>query len=307
MSLVSADPARDVVIAGIALQGLWESADDSADWSRLGQGAESAEITNRPSSIVYDPENPDTFWESGIYNGGGVYRTDDAGQTFRQLGDAAHIDLVSVDLTDPARSTLLAGVHEQPVLLRSADGGETWSDVSSGLPDGIGFARSSLVIDSQTYLLGTGEGPASGIFRTTDGGATWERVHDGGVAGAPLVSTDGTIYFVRDGGLGVLASSDQGVTWKVLPSPVVADAPAPLVELPDGSLATLGPGFVVRSEDRGATWLPLGPRLPYAPVGLVYSEFRNAFYVWTADCDLEHDNPIRSDSILRLDVTEPIG
>ena len=43
-------------------------------------------ITNRPSAIVYDPEHADTFWEAGIYNGGGVYKTEDNGKTFVQLG-----------------------------------------------------------------------------------------------------------------------------------------------------------------------------------------------------------------------------
>jgi photosystem II stability/assembly factor-like uncharacterized protein len=72
---------------------------------------------------VYDPENPNTYWESGIYNDGGVFRTDDGGATFQPLGNVTHIDAVSVDLTDPDRSTLLAGAHEQSVLLRSGDGG----------------------------------------------------------------------------------------------------------------------------------------------------------------------------------------
>jgi hypothetical protein len=308
MSLVSARPDRDVITAGIALQGLWASADGSAEWAPLGKGSGSAVITNRPSSIVYDLQNPETYWESGIYNDGGVFRTDDGGATFQQLGDAAHIGAVSVDLTDPARGTLLAGGHEQSVLLRSSDGGGTWTDVSGGLPDGSGFSSSPLVIDAQSHLVGTSYGLAPGIFRTTDGGSTWERVYDGGVSGLPMVSpTDGAIYWIRQSGGGLLTSADGGVTWTVLPSPLIVDDAADIVELPDGSLATLGAGFVVVSTDRGATWHPIGPRIPYTPTGLTYSPFRNAFYVWRFDCDLGGENPIRPDSILRLDVTDPSG
>jgi photosystem II stability/assembly factor-like uncharacterized protein len=304
MSLVTTRPDRDATVAGIALHGLWASADGADEWLPLGQGQGSAVISNRPSSIVYDPDNPDTYWESGIYNGGGVYRTDDGGATFEQLGDAAHIHAVSVDFNDPARATLLAGAHEQPRLLRSTDGGSTWTDVSGGLPEGSGFASFPLVIDAQTHVLGTRDGPDSGIFRTTDGGATWQRVNDGGVSGLPLVSpTDGAIYWIREFGDALLKSVDSGETWTVLPSPLIVDDAANIVELPDGSFATLGAGFLVVSQDRGQTWQPIGPRIPYTPSGLTFSAFRNAFYVWRSDCDLDGTNPIRPDSILRLDLT----
>jgi hypothetical protein len=302
MSLVTTHPDRDVTIAGIARHGLWASADGAGEWSPLNQGEGSTEITNRPLVIVYDPENPDIFWESGSY-GGGVFRTDDGGATFEQLGDAGHIHAVSVDFTDAARATLLAGAHEQPRFLRSTDGGSTWTDLSRILPEGSGFASFPLVIDAQTYLLGTRDGPAAGIFRTADGGATWQQVNDGGVSGLPMVSpTDGAIYWIREFGGGLLKSVDEGETWTVVGSPLIVDDAANLVELPDGSFVTLGAGYLVVSQDRGQTWQPIGPRLPYTPSGLTFSPFRNAFYVWRSDCDLEGPNPIRPDSILRLDL-----
>src|SRR5215510_14970547 len=77
MSFLSARPDRDMLIAGIALKGLWAMNAGATSWTQLGQGAGSAVITNRPSSITYDAAHPDTFWESGLYNGAGAYRTDD--------------------------------------------------------------------------------------------------------------------------------------------------------------------------------------------------------------------------------------
>src|SRR5579859_5959557 len=38
MSLMSARPDRDMLIAGVAQQGLWASQNGSAAWTRLGQG-----------------------------------------------------------------------------------------------------------------------------------------------------------------------------------------------------------------------------------------------------------------------------
>ena len=66
LSLVSARPDKDELIAG-----LWPRACGptraARPWAPIGKGAGSAPITNRSTSIVYDPEHPGTFWESGIY------------------------------------------------------------------------------------------------------------------------------------------------------------------------------------------------------------------------------------------------
>ena len=86
MTYVSAKPNEDLVIAGIALKGLWGSTDGGTSWHQLGSGGGSAKITNRPGSIIYDPARPNVFWQSGIYNGNGIYRTDNNGKVFRALG-----------------------------------------------------------------------------------------------------------------------------------------------------------------------------------------------------------------------------
>ena len=174
--------------------------------------------------------------------------------------------------------------------------------MSAGLPAGIGFASLPHVIDAQTYLLGTNEGPGSGIFRTTDSGATWTQVHAGPVSGQPLVAADGSLmWLIRSGG-GIVRSTDGGVTWTELPSGAIDRNAEDLVQLPDGRIAALGGGTIVASADGGATWTSIGAALPYPPSGLAYAPLRQAFYIWKFDCRLldRQSHPARRDHAPRL-------
>jgi photosystem II stability/assembly factor-like uncharacterized protein len=301
ISLVSARPDRDQLIVSVSLHGLWAST-GTADWTALGTGAGSAPISNRGSKIVYDPDHPDTFWESGIYNGGGVYRTDDGGQSFRQLGDVVHVDAVSVDLSDPQRQTLVAGLHEQTGLVRSSDGGRTWTKISTTLPPDAGFTTSPFVVDFHTYLVGTNHSDKAGVFRTTDGGAAWTQVFQGAVVGQPLLTTTGNLLWVVDGG-GIIASHDAGATWTSAARSGTVDSAAPsLVELPGAMIAAVGSSTIVASPDGGASWQKVGPALPFRPLGMTYSPSRRAFYIWYFTCSPGGDNAVPANAIMGLDL-----
>jgi photosystem II stability/assembly factor-like uncharacterized protein len=292
-------PDRDVLIASIATHGLWSTAEGTDTWSQLGTGRGSTPITNRATTIIFDPISPDTFWEAGIY-GGGVYRTDDGGVTFRQLGDLDHVEGLSIDLTDPARKTLLATVHESAGVFLSTDGGATWQDISAAVPSDIGYATGPVVIDPQTFLLGTSNVTGSVLLRSTDAGATWSTVYDAGVIRGPLrAQSDGAMYWLLERVNGIIVSTDNGATWSLIApkSHTLPTAPG-LIELFDGSLASISNDRVIRSTDHGATWVPVGPQIQIDPQGVVYSPFRKAFYIWHAEC-ASTLTPIQDDSILR--------
>jgi photosystem II stability/assembly factor-like uncharacterized protein len=301
---MSARQDADVVIAGVALQGLWVSQNGSKTWARLGQATGSAAITNRPSSLTYDPVDPKAFWESGIYNGGGAYKTTDNGQTFKQLGNLTHTDFVSVDLSDPARRTLLSGRHETSQLFRSGDGGATWVDITGALPSGVGYTSWPLVLNANLHLLGTTSASTAGVFRTTNGGAAWSRVYSGAVSGPALVAkSDGAIYWLLDQGQGVIKSTDQGLTWHIMRAVgQISTSAANLIELPDGRLATFGASVIV-SANHGVTWQNVGAPLPYRPAGIIYAPIRKAFYAWRFDCakTAQEDPSIKPDMIVRMD------
>ena len=289
LALISARPDHDAVTVSVAQQGLWTSADGAADrWTKLGQGPpirRRSPTAARPSCTT--PFGPDTFWESGIYNGGGVYRTDDNGATFRQLGDAVALRGGQRRLHRPGtgeRSSAAPTSRRQSVP-RSTDGGATWDDISAWLPPNIGLTSYPVAQTASTYLLGTKAGANSGIFRTTDSGATWTQVFKGDVNGLPLVAkADDSIYWVLAESGGVVKSTDGGATWgQVAPQGTVNPSAPTIVELPDGRLAAPGRTVVI-SSDGGKTWRGVGPGMPIAPTGLTYSPFRKAFYIWYWGC-----------------------
>jgi hypothetical protein len=110
---------------------------------------------------------------------------------------------------------------------------------------------------------------------------------------------DGTLHWLLAAGLGMITSTDAGVTWSFAEGKEPSADPAmSLIELPGGRLATTAGNFVITSADNGATWRTVGPRMPFDVAGIAYSSFRNAFYAWYFDCTSE----IKPDSIVRLDL-----
>src|SRR6188508_181065 len=198
VSLLAAKPDEDLLIVGIASQGLWASSDGGQSWRMLGLGALSAPITNLPTSIVFDPDNAEQFWESGINGPVGVYRTGDNGKHFSARGMTQGNELVSVDFADPDRKTLLAGGNAQKQTIHlSTDSGSTWQQVGVQFPPDADVSSYPLVIDENTFLIGSvpKAGGVTGIFRSMDAAATWSQVSASGGQSAPLVAADGTIYW----------------------------------------------------------------------------------------------------------------
>jgi photosystem II stability/assembly factor-like uncharacterized protein len=295
LTLVSGVPDSEAVIAGVAARGLWVNSTGTT-WSRLTDAVESDRIDNRPSSIIFDPANPATFWESGIYNGPGVYKTTDGGKSFVKLGDVVHNDSVSVDFADPERRTLLAGSHEQgQTLYRSIDGGKTWKNIGVNLPPGSGATTQPFVIDAMTFLVnGVTDSPLGGIYRSTDGGDSWKRVATHASSASPLRTANGTLYWATTGRL--LRSTDLGATWTA--APIEGLRPIRPIEPNSGTLVAVGQSTLLRSSDGGATWEPLGGPLPYSPDGMAYSAKRQSIFIWRGECK-EH---VAANAVMKLDL-----
>lgn len=288
-------PDQDMLIASVTGRGLFSSTSTTDQWSAFGTSDGHA-LNPILTQILVDPANPQTFWVAGIY-GDGVYRTDDNGATFRYL-NVQHTDSVSVDFSDPARRTLLAGKHESSTVFRSTDGGAHWDELS-GLPADVGTTQYPYVVDANTYLVGSFHAPGSGVFRSTDAGATWTKVFDKPVNGTP-VARDGKIQWLLDGGGAVITSTDGGATWTSVNTGGFVKANA-MIGLPDGSLASWSGKQLAVSADGGGSWKFVGPPMPYEPSGLAWSTGANTFYAFRALCDNDAATKPAAESVVRLD------
>jgi hypothetical protein len=179
--------------------------------------------------------------------GVGVRLTGDAGETWTSATGVA-INTAPVALA--AQGGVLYGAiggFDRGVM-RSEDGGLTWTDASVGLPNNI-LMRALLAHDG--VLLA---GAWDGLFRSTDG-MNWTQV-----PGVPNVQSLGTFNGALYAGLGnggVLRSTDGGLTWPPVSAGLPAGNGVTSFAVHDGALYTgVWIGGVYRFD--GLAWTRVG-------------------------------------------------
>ena len=203
----------------------------------------------RANTIAGIASQPMTYFVG--YTGGGVWRTDDAGNNWRNISDgffkSSSIGAIAVAPSDP--NVLYVGTGEHAVrgqsstygdgVYRSTDQGRTWTNVGLAATRQISAVRIHPTDPDIVYVAAQGDrwkGTADrGIYRTKDGGKSWTLVlkGDNTLSGASDLSMDATnpriLYAafwdaqrfpwqVRSGGAGsgIWKSLDGGDTWKRL-------------------------------------------------------------------------------------------
>lgn len=299
VSNVTVDPRTGDVLASVPFDGMFRRDHDADEWVLVGDSADV--VDHRTSWIEFDPTDPDRYWMSGAY-GTAIYRTDDGGATFEPIPDVIHADRVAVDMTDPERRLMLVGLHEQTALLKSTDGGQTWDDISGTLPPGVGFTSVPVILDADTYLVGTYRGEGAGVYRTENGGETWTRVYEGPVLGTPVVTDSFIAWNLETGNSGLAVSTDAGESFRAAGGST-GNASFTLVDIGNGYLAAPSSNGVVVTNDLGVSWRTIGDDLDFRPWGVAYDQRRDELYAWWFTCAVEAaGNVIVPGQIMRLSV-----
>ncbi|HXT49906.1 MAG TPA: hypothetical protein VN811_02630, partial [Thermoanaerobaculia bacterium] len=141
-------------------------------------------------------------------------------------------------LLSPAAKTVYAVIGKEGIY-RTRDGGNSWSNASSGLPGGE--VRQLAVSSSNAAALYAAT--EHGLFQSTDGGDSWRRT------GASLKEDDVEAVVVAPNGdvyagafEGVYRSTDGGASWKQI-NGALANVDVRALAIEPGSPARLYAGF----------------------------------------------------------------
>lgn len=191
-------------------------------------------------------------------------------------------------------------------MLRTRDGGETWSNDSVRGAARLDF-RGIKAFDAVTAVIasaGAAEQGAARIYRTTDGGTTWSLAWTDSTKGIFL---DGVAFWDArhgfafsdpvDGRLVVLTTDDGGAHWTrvppgnippVIPGEAAFAASNTQLTVQGSSNAWIATGGgavarVFRTTDRGRTWAVSATAMPGGPsaglFGIAFADARNGLAV----------------------------
>ncbi|MCH8275219.1 MAG: exo-alpha-sialidase [Armatimonadetes bacterium] len=248
----------DIVYAGVEDAALFRSTDGCKTWHEIsGLRRHGSGSDWQPGAggmclhtILVDPTNGQRMYVA--ISAAGVFRTDDAGKTWRAINRGLRSDFMPDPEADVGHCVHRIAMHaSRPSVLfmqkhydvmRSNDAGESWHEVSGNLPCDFGFPievhahepETIYVVpiksDSEHYVH---DGKLR-VYRSRTGGNEWEAL----TKGLPqkdcyvnvlreAMAVDSLdpcgVYFGTTGGQ-VYASSDGGDSW----TPIVRDLPAVL-------------------------------------------------------------------------------
>lgn len=247
IAALAVDPRnRRRYFAAVASGGVWKTTNAGVTWTPVFDSQPSFSI----GAVTIDPKHPFRIWvgtgennsQRSVSYGDGVYRSDDDGRTWRNLGlkESEHIARI---LVDPRDSETVYVAAQGPLwrsggdrgLYKTTDGGQTWQrilDISpdTGVTEVVMDPRNPDVMLAAAYqrrrhvwTLIDG-GPESAIYKTTDGGKTWRKVttglptvHLGRIGLAISPANPDVIYAcveAADGKGGIFRSLDGGETWE---------------------------------------------------------------------------------------------
>ena len=235
----------NTIYIGAADGGVWKSVNAGLNWEPVFDQEGIASI----GAIAINQRDPNIVWvgtgESNVRNsvsvGGGVFKSIDAGRTWRIVGleDSQHTTRIALHPTDPDVAYVAAlgklwGPNIERGIFKTIDGGETWErilyvDENTGGGDIVvdrtnpnKLYAAMWQVRRQPWFFESG-GPGSGMYISHDGGESWDRktVEDGlpegnlgRIAFTAFRGNSNIIYaFVEAATSAILRSDDGGQNW----------------------------------------------------------------------------------------------
>lgn len=192
---------ENLVLAGFAAGGIFKSTDGAVTWRPVFDDFMELAI----GDITFDPSNPQVVYAgtgdpnvpSIVFNGDGLYKSTDAGETWKYAG-LKEVGIISKVVVHPSNPQILwvAAMGNPYVrtqdrgIYKSTDGGKTWTKT---LYVSNVAGASDLVMNNQNpnvLYAGFWErlrnnrksvlfGQDAGIWKSTDGGNTWNKLGGG--------------------------------------------------------------------------------------------------------------------------------
>jgi photosystem II stability/assembly factor-like uncharacterized protein len=248
----------DSVYAGVEDAALFSSADGGLTWQELsGLREHDTGASWQPGAggmclhtILLHPGDPERMFVA--ISAAGVFRTDDAGNSWRPANRGLHSEQIPDPDAEVGHCVHRIAMHpSRPEVLymqkhwdvmRSDDGGLSWREISGNLPSDFGFVVDVHAHDPETVYVvpiksDSEHYPPDGrlrVYRSDTGGDEWQPLTNGLPQSNCYVNVlrdamavDGLdpcgMYFGTTGGQ-VYGSSDAGDSW----SPIMRDLPAVL-------------------------------------------------------------------------------
>lgn len=230
--------------------GVWKTEDRGATWINISD--DFFRLTPAIGAIRVAPSDPDIVYvgtgsdgiRSNIIIGKGMYRSDDAGESWRHIGleHAGQIGRMVVHPDDPDLVYVGAvgnpfGPNEERGLYRTTDGGGSWEKLlhiadsvgvygvvmEPGNPDVLYATAWRAERKPWSIISGMEASGGGGIYKTTDAGTTWTRLTEGlpsGLIGKIDLSISDAaphrIYAIVEASgdeQGIYRSDDAGASW----------------------------------------------------------------------------------------------